>query len=106
MKKVLISAPYMLKEREFVSQLLAKHPFEVVWATVHERLEEVELLKALQGMDGIICGDDRFTERVFQEAKTLKTIVKWGTGIDSITAGSKVTCTTSACPVPPEHTSL
>jgi len=86
MKKVLISAPYMLKEREFVSTLLAKYPLEVIWANVHERLSEDELKSALRGIEGIICGDDRFTEHVFQGASSLKTIVKWGTGIDSINA--------------------
>ncbi len=82
--KILITAPYMIKERLKVEPLLASYPIDVVWADVTERLEEEELLHYLQGVDGIICGDDRFSGRVYDGAKSLKVVVKWGTGIDSI----------------------
>jgi D-3-phosphoglycerate dehydrogenase len=42
------------------------------------------LLQWIGEMDGVICGDDRFTERVLRAAPRLKVIAKWGTGIDSI----------------------
>jgi D-3-phosphoglycerate dehydrogenase len=52
---------------------------------VEERLEEVELLRLVGDVDGIICGDDRITERVFAAAAPrLRVVAKWGTGIDSI----------------------
>src|SRR5690606_24232155 len=54
-----------------------------------ERLEESQLLEIVGDIDGVICGDDRFTERVIGSAKNLKVIAKWGTGIDSI---DKVAC--------------
>jgi D-3-phosphoglycerate dehydrogenase len=57
---------------------------EVVSAPVRERLEESELLPLVGDVDGIICGDDRITERVLAAAPRLKVISKWGTGIDSI----------------------
>ena len=51
---------------------------------MEERLEEADLLEVIGEADGIICGDDRFTERVFASAPRLKVIAKWGSGIDSI----------------------
>ncbi len=82
--KVVISAPYMLRERHKVEPLLSGIPLEVVWAAVEERLEEPELIHYLNGAHGIICGDDRFSESVYKQSKDLKVVVKWGTGIDSI----------------------
>jgi D-3-phosphoglycerate dehydrogenase len=51
---------------------------------VNERFEEAELLQWVADIEGVICGDDRFTERVLLAAPKLKVISKWGTGIDSI----------------------
>jgi D-3-phosphoglycerate dehydrogenase len=57
---------------------------EVVVAKVRERLEEADLLALIGDIDGVICGDDRFTDKVLAAAPKLKVISKWGTGIDSI----------------------
>src|SRR5437763_6979794 len=82
--RVLISAPYFLPVvNEFRSRLEAEG-VEIVCADVRERLSEEELLPLIGTIDGVICGDDQFTERVLHEASRLKVISKWGTGIDSI----------------------
>jgi D-3-phosphoglycerate dehydrogenase len=58
---------------------------EVVLAEVEERLSEDELLAYAGSIDGVICGDDRFTAAVLKAAAPrLRVISKWGTGIDSI----------------------
>jgi D-3-phosphoglycerate dehydrogenase len=57
---------------------------ELVVPPVDERMEEEELLEWIGDVDGVICGDDRFTWRVIEAAPNLKVISKWGTGIDSI----------------------
>ena len=57
---------------------------EFIIPTVNERLSEEELLEWIGDIDGVICGDDAFTERVLKAAPKLKVISKWGTGIDSI----------------------
>jgi D-3-phosphoglycerate dehydrogenase len=58
---------------------------ELVLAEVIERLSEDELLAYAGSIDGVICGDDHFTEKVLKAAAPrLQVISKWGTGIDSI----------------------
>jgi D-3-phosphoglycerate dehydrogenase / 2-oxoglutarate reductase len=82
--KVLITAPYMRAVIEQFRPLLEKEGIELVIALFKERFEEEELLGMVGDVDGVICGDDRFTKKVLQTAKKLKVISKWGTGIDSI----------------------
>jgi D-3-phosphoglycerate dehydrogenase len=58
---------------------------ELVLAEVEERLSEDKLLAYAGSIDGVICGDDHFTEKVLKAAAPrLQVISKWGTGIDSI----------------------
>ena len=84
--RVLISAPYMLPVLAEWRPRLEAAGVEVVTAQVCERLSEAELLPLVPTLDGVICGDDQFTERVLCRAPRLKVISKWGTGIDSIDA--------------------
>jgi D-3-phosphoglycerate dehydrogenase len=64
--------------------VLEDHAIKLIVPPVDERLSEDELLQWVSDIDGAICGDDRFTERVLCAAPRLKVIAKWGTGIDSI----------------------
>lgn len=66
--------------------IFAQNGIEIVVPEVHERFSEQELLGLVEDIDGVICGDDRFTERVLNSAPRLKVISKWGTGVDSIDA--------------------
>ena len=82
--RVLISAPHMLPVlADFRPQLTAAG-VDIVTLPVTERLGESELLAVAPSLDGAICGDDQFTERVLSAARRLKVISKWGTGTDSI----------------------
>jgi D-3-phosphoglycerate dehydrogenase len=83
-KKVLITAPYMQPVVEKFREVFKEHNIQTVLPPVRERLTEEELLSQIDGIDGVISGDDQFTERVLKQAKNLKVISKWGTGIDSI----------------------
>jgi D-3-phosphoglycerate dehydrogenase len=78
----------MLRERELVEPMLQHPELELVWADVEERLEEPALLDQIDGVHGLLCGDDRVTRKVLERAKDLRAIVKWGTGIDSIDSES------------------
>jgi len=82
--RVLVSAPYLLPVLEEYRWTMESQGIEVVEAQVDERLSEDELLPLIPSIDGVICGDDRFTRRVLEAAPKLKVIAKWGTGIDSI----------------------
>jgi len=81
---VLLSAPYMIPFVDRFKPILEAEGCKVIVPNVNERLEESELLELTQGIDGTICGDDRYTRNVLVNAPRLKIISKWGTGIDSI----------------------
>jgi len=82
--RVLISAPYLIPALEEYRSSLEAEGVEIVVMLAPERLSEEELLPVVGTIDGAICGDDQFTERVLRAAPRLKVISKWGTGIDSI----------------------
>jgi D-3-phosphoglycerate dehydrogenase len=82
--RVLISAPYFLPVVDEYRTFFEDHDIEPVLVNVVERLEEDDLISVLSDIDGVICGDDRFTDRAIAAAPRLKVISKWGTGIDSI----------------------
>jgi len=82
--RVLVSAPYAMSQLDWYRQQLETGGCEMIVAPVRERLEEDQLLPLVRDVDGIICGDDRITDRVLAAAPRLKVISKWGTGIDSI----------------------
>lgn len=82
--KVLVTAPYMQPVIERFRPIFLQHDVELIVPPVEERFEEEDLLQWISEVDGVICGDDRFTERVLKAAPKLKVLSKWGTGIDSI----------------------
>ena len=82
--KVLITAPYMQQEIEKFTQFFIENGIEIALPPIVERMDEEGLLKIIAQYDGVVSGDDEFTEKVFKNAKKLKVISKWGTGINSI----------------------
>ncbi len=82
--KVLVSATYLQDDIKDYLGIFKKHNISIDQPKVIEKLTEQELLKIIHFYDGIVCGDDEITKSVIDQAKNLKVIVKWGTGIDSI----------------------
>lgn len=82
--KILVTAPYFQAVYPRYADRMDALGLEVYVPEVNERLQESELLPIISGVDGVISGDDQFTDRVLSKAKKLKVISKWGTGIDSI----------------------
>ncbi len=83
-RSVLISAHYFQGVINHYQPLFNQKGISVIIPTITERLSEEELLPLVHDIDGAICGDDEFTEKVLRSAPKLKVISKWGTGIDSI----------------------
>lgn len=102
--RVLISAPYFLPEVDRFREFFEKHDIEPVVADVEERLEEEHLLAVMGDIDGVLCGDDRFTARVMDAAPRLKVISKWGTGVDSIDAAAAAERNIRICRTPDAFT--
>ena len=102
--QVLISAPYLLPALDQFRPRLESVGIEVLTVPVRERLSEEELLAVVPTIDGAICGDDQFTERVLREAHRLKVISKWGTGIDSIDTRAASRLGIRVCNVPEAFT--
>src|SRR5215467_2139369 len=98
--RVLVSAPKFLSAIEEFRARLEAAGIEIVIVPVHERLSESELLEVVDTIDGAICGDDRFTEKVLRAAPRLKVISKWGTGIDSIDTGAAAQLGIRVCNTP------
>lgn len=85
MTTVLISAPYMIPILDRFRPELENYGLSLIVAPVSEHLDENELMSYAGQVNGVICGDDRFTSRVLEAYfPRLKVISKWGTGIDSI----------------------
>jgi len=82
--KVLVTAPYIQPVIDRFRSVFEENDCELLIPLVNERFEEEELLQWISDVDGVICGDDRFTEHVLQAAPKLKVLSKWGTGIDRI----------------------
>jgi D-3-phosphoglycerate dehydrogenase len=102
--RVLFSAPYILPALEEFRPRLEREGVEVFAADVRERLSEEELLPLVAEIDGAICGDDQFTERVLCSAPRLKVISKWGTGIDSIDSRAAARLGIRVCNTPDAFT--
>eukprot|EP01050_Picozoa_sp_SAG11_P013383 SAG11_NODE_1560_length_4678_cov_14.225158_3_plen_623_part_00 len=82
---VLITAPHIMAHLDRFVPLIEDFGCKVEVADVLERMEASDLLEWAGKFDGTICGDDRYTEEVFEACcPRLKVVSKWGTGIDSI----------------------
>jgi len=83
--RVLISCIQMQRVLASFEAEFAQHDIELVVPTITgQQLSEVELLKLMPEIDGVIAGDDPFTSAVLSASPRLRTIAKWGIGTDSI----------------------
>lgn len=85
---VLVTAPYMQPVIDRFRDEFTARNVRLATPPVLERLEEEDLLPIMCDVDGVICGDDRFTRRVIEASPRLKVLSKWGTGVDSLDASA------------------
>ena len=83
--RVMISCLQLQQTIDRYRGLFAERATEIVLPPMAQHLGEAELLPIIDGFDGVIAGDDRFTAAVIRKgAPRLKVIAKWGVGIDAI----------------------
>ncbi len=82
--KVLITCPQLQKTIDQYRPTFADHNVEIVLPTIEQQLSEDELLEIIDEYDGVIAGDDPFTARVLEKGTRLKTVARWGIGIDGV----------------------
>jgi D-3-phosphoglycerate dehydrogenase len=110
--RVLVTAPYFIPVLDRFRATFDAHGITTVVPDVKERMSEDQLLRVVHDIDGTICGDDAYTERVLAKAPKLRVISKWGTGIDSIDSaacqrrGIAVCRTPNAFTIPVADTTL
>jgi D-3-phosphoglycerate dehydrogenase len=83
-RRILITCPQMQRYAADYSALFAEHGLQADLPPVIQQLDEAELLTIIDRYEGVIAGDDEFTERVIAQATQLRAISKWGVGIDNI----------------------
>ena len=82
--KVLVTCPPFLQVIDAYRKQCEERGVSLVTPTVEQELSEDALVALVGDVDGIVAGDDPFTERVIAAAPKLKVFVKWGIGIDAI----------------------
>jgi D-3-phosphoglycerate dehydrogenase len=82
--KVLVSCPQAQSVLDEVRGELDAGGVEIALPAVRQALDETALIELVRDVDGVLAGDDAFTERVFAHAPRLRVVSKFGAGTDSI----------------------
>lgn len=82
--KLLVTGPRILRDFDMVRPGLEELGFDIKTVEVRQCLSEDELIPLVGDIDAVICGGDKWTARVMDNAPKLKAICKWGTGTDAI----------------------
>lgn len=82
--QVLITCPQMRRTIDHFRGRLDAAEIDVDLPEVVQALSEEELAPMIGRYDGMIAGDDEVTAAVIAKADRLRTIAKWGVGLDGI----------------------
>lgn len=81
---VLITCPQLQETIDQYISLFEDNDIEIVMPKVVQCLREADLLDIIDKFDGVIAGDDEFTDRVLTKGKRLKVLARWGIGMDAV----------------------
>lgn len=84
MTPIAITCRQMARDVELLQDRLNELGFQARCPDVVQELVGDELVDALEGVVGVVAGDDRFTDDVLSRLPDLRAISKWGIGIDGI----------------------
>jgi len=83
-QRALISCHHLQKKIDSFRHIFTDNEIEIELPPSVQQLNEPDLLEIIDRFDGVIAGDDQFTEKVLKKASKLKILVKWGVGVDAI----------------------
>ena len=84
-RTVAITCGHLIRDFEQYRERFAEAGLETSIPEIPgQELAGDELVAAMQGMVGVIAGDDQFTDDVMAKLPDLKMISKWGIGLDGI----------------------
>ena len=82
--RVLITARTFGRVATRPAEWLEEQGYDLVFSDLPKPVAEADLAGAIAGFDGLICGNDRVTARVFEAADRLRVVSRQGTGVDNI----------------------
>ena len=83
-QRVLVTCPQLQASFDRYRHIFEARGIETELPQVSQQLREHELLDMISRFDGVIAGDDEFTARVLEKGARLKTIARWGVGVDNV----------------------
>lgn len=86
MKRILVTCPPMILNKDLFVDSFIKHNFSVSYASVTQAVTEEYLVENLKNYDGWIIGDELVTEKVLKNgfSGNLRAAIKFGSGVDNI----------------------
>ena len=85
MSRVAVTCTHLQRDIELYRDQFSDAGLELVLPEIPgQELAGDELVSAMQGLVGVIAGDDQFDQSVLQQLPEMKVISKWGIGLDGI----------------------
>ena len=85
MTRVAVTCTHLIRDIDGYRQHFADAGLELFMPSVPgQELAGAELVAAMNGIIGVVAGDDHFTDEVMAQLPDLRVISKWGIGLDGI----------------------